>query len=259
MKLIESSKSTFIIGRSGSGKHIFATQRVVDNLAAGRNVVVLDCGRSYASLAKCLGGTCTKVHAMGHYTVQKFGTMPFNVFDLEDLDSPLTVSQLQLPEMADGTFVLVDEAYHVTQRTTDLWNTLKAALAHGATLMAVLQDLAEVNEDDRPAGVAIQLVQNRALVYQGTLQPGQLYRHQDGGIYQFESISKSTEDLTELVNYAHVWPFEPGEKWSRPAPEWPSRFTPISSADLAEARKADRVEAQAEITRAKAARRAAGK
>jgi hypothetical protein len=259
MNHIEPGQNGFIIGHSGAGKHVFATQRIVDNLAAGRTVIVLDRGASYLGLVKCLGGTSVKVQSRDHHTIQKFGTMPFMVFDLEDLDAPLTVAQLHLPPLEDGTFVLVDETYYVAGLATDLWDTLKAAMARGVTVTAVLQDIADVAEDARPAGMAIQLVQNGALVHQGTLQRGQLYRHQDGGIYQFDYISKSTEDLSELVNYSHVWPFEAGVKWSRPAREWPSRFTPITAADLAEARKADRLDAQAAVKTAKAARRAAGK
>ena len=86
-----------------------------------------------------------------------------------------------------------------------------------------------------------------------------LYRHQDGGIYRFHFISKHTENLAELVNYEHIWPFEPGAMWSRPANEWASRFTPIAAADLVEAQKNDRATAQAAIAQAKAARRAAAK
>ena len=259
MNHIEPGQNAFIIGHSGAGKHVFATQRIVDNLAAGRTVVVLDRGASYVGLAKCLGGTNVQVQSRDHHTIQKFGTMPLMVFDLEDLDAPLTVAQLRLPPLEEGTFVLVDETFHVARLTSDLWDTLKAAMARGVTVTAVLQDIADVAEAARPAGMSIQLVQNGALVYQGTLQRGQLYRHQDGGIYQFEFISKSTEDLRELVNYTHVWPFEPGAKWSRPAHEWPNRFTPIEAADLAEARKTDRIEAQEAVKAAKAARRAAGK
>jgi hypothetical protein len=86
-----------------------------------------------------------------------------------------------------------------------------------------------------------------------------LVRHQDGGIYRFLFTSKHTEDQSELVNYEHIWPFEPGAKWSRPAQEWASRFTVISAADLDEAQKTDRTTAQENIAKAKAARRAAAK
>jgi hypothetical protein len=90
-------------------------------------------------------------------------------------------------------------------------------------------------------------------------QAEQLFRHQDGGIYRFLFISKHTDDLAELVNYEHIWPFAAGAKWSRPAHEWAGRFTPITASDLAEAQKVDRETAQAAIAQAKAARRAAAK
>ena len=88
---------------------------------------------------------------------------------------------------------------------------------------------------------------------------GKLHRHQDGGIYRFLFTSKHTEDLAELVNYEHIWPFAAGAKWSRPAQEWAGRFTQITEADLIDAQQVDRATAQAAIAQAKEARRAAAK
>jgi hypothetical protein len=88
--------------------------------------------------------------------------------------------------------------------------------------------------------------------------PGELFRHTDGGIYRFVTMARHTDNQAPLVVYDHVWPFDKGEPWARPAVEWtPARFTPIIEADLVEAMKQDRATAQADITTRKAARRAA--
>lgn len=87
-------------------------------------------------------------------------------------------------------------------------------------------------------------------------EPGQLFRHQDGGYYQLVTCARHTNDLHPVVVYAHVWPFEPST-WVRPIQEWESRFTRCTSAELSDAMLSDRAVAQAKITAAKAARRAA--
>lgn len=258
MKTVPNNQNAIIVGASGAGKHLYAAQRIIDNLAEGRAVVVLDVGRSHSLLAKALGGTEVRVHTAEQRMVQQFGTLPLTVFELEDVTTALTVEQLGLPALSANTFVLFDEAYQVAQRVPALWDHLKTEIARGVPVVGVLQHLTDVAPWDR-TGVAVQTVKDHALVLEGEWQPNQLCRHQDGGIYRFLFTSKHTEDLSELVEYEHVWPFAPGEKWSRPAHEWPSRFTPIAVADLVEAQKTDRATAQAAIAQAKAARRAAAK
>lgn len=75
------------------------------------------------------------------------------------------------------------------------------------------------------------------------------FQHQDGGIYYFLSVGRSTEDSTkELVVYLHVWPFE-SSVWLRPVEEWtPTRFTPISAEVATYVSSGNRAEAQATIT-----------
>jgi hypothetical protein len=87
--------------------------------------------------------------------------------------------------------------------------------------------------------------------------PGQLFRHTDGGIYRFLSCARHAEDQAPLVIYEHVWPFDPGATWARPAREWPSRFTPITARELGLAMREDQEVAQQAVINAKAARRAA--
>jgi hypothetical protein len=87
---------------------------------------------------------------------------------------------------------------------------------------------------------------------------GQLVRHTDGGIYRFVGLSQSTEDQSLSHLYDHVWPFEPTlVPWARPSEQWGTRFVAITEADLAEAMKQNRAQAQQAVTEAKAARRAA--
>lgn len=85
---------------------------------------------------------------------------------------------------------------------------------------------------------------------------GELYRHQDGGIYRFLMVAASSVDQSELYIYEHLWPFEAGKLWARPATEWASRFTPIQSVDLFNAQLVDRAAAQEAVIEAKRLRRA---
>lgn len=86
-------------------------------------------------------------------------------------------------------------------------------------------------------------------------EPGQLFRHTDGGVYRFVSAARHAEDGTQMMVYHHVWPFEP-DTWVRAADEWPSQFRPMSQAELDEVLAGDRTDAQAAVTQAKANRRA---
>lgn len=89
------------------------------------------------------------------------------------------------------------------------------------------------------------------------IEPGQLFRHQDGGCYQVVALARHTDDLTPLVIYTHLWPFT-RETWARPAHEWASRFARMTQRELDETMLTTPVEqAQAEVLVAKATRRAA--
>lgn len=91
-----------------------------------------------------------------------------------------------------------------------------------------------------------------------TLGPeeGGFYRHQDGGIYRYLHSAKSSEDQGVLYIYEHLWPFDAGQVWARPAHEWAARFTRIRYTDLLKATLEDREQAQQAVREAKAARRA---
>ena len=84
---------------------------------------------------------------------------------------------------------------------------------------------------------------------------GALFRHVDGGIYRFVIAVRDTRDLTPLMVYTHVWPFE-ASAWARPTDEWATRFTPLTEEALSQAMTEDRAQAQAAVVSAKAARRA---
>ncbi|WP_063805090.1 DUF1653 domain-containing protein [Burkholderia ubonensis] len=249
-------ENLLIVGPSGAGKHLFATQQLVNSLAEGNSAVVFDCGRSYLGIVKALGGTLVTVTNRG-IVAEHFGTLPLTVYELEKVAAPISMDVLpNLPTAGGTTFVLVDEVWPVTKRLPGLWSWLKNALELNFRFCGVLQDLSDVGVYDLPAGIRLQRIDNFSPVDTEHLRPGQLVRHQDGGIYRYHSTARHTDDKAELVVYEHVWPFEAGQLWARPAHEWPSRFTPIMSADLREAQKQDRRAAQSAVTNAKAERRA---
>ena len=89
-------------------------------------------------------------------------------------------------------------------------------------------------------------------------QSDNLFQHQDGGFYRYLGMAQHADDKSLLVLYEHLWPFEAGLPWVRRPEEWnDGRFEPTTTAQLAEAMKQDRKEAQEAVARAKAARRAA--
>ncbi|WP_063802284.1 DUF1653 domain-containing protein [Burkholderia ubonensis] len=250
-------ENLLIVGPTGSGKHLFATQRLVNSLADGNSAVVFDCGRSYVGIAKSLGGTLVTVDSALACTVERFGTLPLTVYELENVAEPFAVEALpNLPGLGAATFVLVDEVWQVNRRLPGLWAWLKEALALNFGFCGVMQMMGDVGLSQLPPGIRLQCIKDFAPVDTDSLRPGQLVRHQDGGIYRYHSTARHTDDQTELVVYEHVWPFDAGQLWARPAHEWPSRFQPITNDDLREAQQQNRLDAQTSVTNAKAARRA---
>lgn len=87
-------------------------------------------------------------------------------------------------------------------------------------------------------------------------EQGQLFRHTDGGYYQYEKSVYFTEDQDELVIYKHIWPFEESE-WARRYSEFKDKFTPITFEDLYAAKKVVREVLQKQIRDNKAKRKQA--
>jgi hypothetical protein len=246
-----------IVGTSGSGKHLFAAQRLMNSLADGNTALVFDGSRSYRHLARMLGGTIVTVGYTRAIAVERFGTTPLTVFELDHPKEPVDIAKLpHLSDITATTFVLVDDMWHVTRVLPGLLDWLQKGEELNAGFCGVMQLISDVALSELPTGTKVQRVENFARVETETLVPGQLVRHQDGGIYRYHSTARHTDDQRELVVYEHVWPFATGQVWARPANEWPSRFTPISNDDLRQAQKLPRADAQAAITNAKALRRA---
>lgn len=87
----------------------------------------------------------------------------------------------------------------------------------------------------------------------GAPAPG-YYRHTDGGLYQVVGMARDSRDASDVVLYDHVWPFE-GGRWTRPLPEWASRFTPVTAEDVAATQRGNRVADQERISAARKARK----
>ena len=83
----------------------------------------------------------------------------------------------------------------------------------------------------------------------------QYFRHLDGGLYRFVAHARSADTTADVVVYEHLWPFEQS-LWVRDRKEFEERFTSIDEATLHQALNRNRTEAQAEVTSAKASRRA---
>lgn len=153
----------FIVGPSGAGKHLFASQRLVNSLAEGKSAVVFDCGRSYAGIAKSLGGTLATVFNDGLH-VERFGSLPLTVYEMESVRNPVALAKLGVPEPSEALFVLVDEAWQVSRRCPDLLDWLQKASAAGASFCGVMQSMADFDTHALPASTQILKVKDHTLV-----------------------------------------------------------------------------------------------
>lgn len=87
-----------------------------------------------------------------------------------------------------------------------------------------------------------------------TYETGQIFRHIDGGYYQYEKSVLFADDQDELVIYKHLWPFEESH-WARRYDEFASRFTPVTLEVFNEAKQTDRVFFQEKIEETRTNRR----
>ncbi|WP_018150363.1 DUF1653 domain-containing protein [Leeia oryzae] len=102
----------------------------------------------------------------------------------------------------------------------------------------------------------LQVVAQKPLAAMPAVEAGEGYlRHLDGGYYRRLGMARHSEDESEMVVYAHLWPFEP-HTWVRPAAEFPGRFEPVTEAEVLQAMQGDQAAAAAAVMAAKAARRA---
>ena len=80
------------------------------------------------------------------------------------------------------------------------------------------------------------------------------FRHLDGGLYRFVAYARSADNEKDVVVYEHLWPFDQS-LWVRDRVEFEARFAPTDEMTVKRAMKQDRLEAQAQVQAAKAARR----
>ena len=126
---------TFVVGRSGVGKHAVVVAHIADYLARGKSVLVLDCGMSYLGMAATLGGSAVSLLPDGRHVAVAGGTAPFAVIDFATLDdAPWEDGLPELPGMAalvpDG-LVVVDETHFVRRLFPSLPEFLRVHAERG--------------------------------------------------------------------------------------------------------------------------------
>jgi hypothetical protein len=85
-----------------------------------------------------------------------------------------------------------------------------------------------------------------------SIKQGTYFQHRYGGIYTVvDSDATSTVDLSRLVVYKHVFPFEQ-KCWVRPYSEFSDgRFRELDATELSNLLSKDRAQAQVDISEAR--------
>lgn len=134
-----------IVGRSGSGKTLYAVHEAVTALTAGKQTLIFDYGRSYRGLAHSLAGTLVTV-SEGPVHADTFGTMPLTVFDFGTRAGTKQLAELPgLPHPSPDLFILVDETAYVFATCPELASWIRQAQTAGAEVCVVLQALSAMD------------------------------------------------------------------------------------------------------------------
>ncbi|MGM3413092.1 hypothetical protein KXR69_26235 [Ralstonia holmesii] len=106
-----------IAGPSGSGKTLRGYDYALNALREGRPVHILDVGRSYAQLAKLLGGAYLIASETGQLERHEHGSSPLTVIELENLARHKTNDALALADIfrpaSPKALLVVDELWRV--------------------------------------------------------------------------------------------------------------------------------------------------
>lgn len=130
-------RNYFVIGASGSGKHLQVLEMIIDRLASGASAIVFDCGRSYRKLCEAIGGTHVTLSTSGVHSVERFGQAPLRVVECEDAAHnggwsgavPKEAWDVPLPD----ALICVDEAWNVEKGCPKVVSLLKSLIADGAS------------------------------------------------------------------------------------------------------------------------------
>lgn len=137
----------FIIGRSGTGKHLQVTELLLDQLRAGVPVVVVDSGLSYIKLAQAVGGRILSLQPDGQAKDEQFGQAPLVVIECDAIPGDGVVSALPaLPTQERPPFLVIDETWRTSRILPDLVQFVRNWVAQGASFCITGQGDGDVAE-----------------------------------------------------------------------------------------------------------------
>jgi hypothetical protein len=130
------SPSLFIVGPSGVGKTKHVLMAVLERLARGHPVTIIECGRTYIQACRDVGGSYLTSQGGSNTQVQRFGGTPLRIYDVEHLRPAETLFEI---DPTSGGLLVVDEVTHVQSRYTGLRALLERHVKEGGTLCIVGQ------------------------------------------------------------------------------------------------------------------------
>lgn len=138
-----------IVGRSGSGKHHYALNMILDQLRFGRTVVAIDRGMSYYKFVELVGGTYHHLQNNSRHEMRRFGDTPLVVYDLDKIgaidQASWTCDLPGLPPalLTENGFLFIDEVWAVEHCYPGAGTLLKTVAKSGGSYCVAGQ-----NDDD---------------------------------------------------------------------------------------------------------------
>ncbi len=137
----------FIIGPSGTGKHLQVTELLLDQMRAGVPVIVVDSGLNYVKLAQAVGGRVLSLQPDGQPKDDQFGQLPLVVIECEAIPREGVVSALPaLPAHERPPFVVIDETWRTSRVFPALVQSVRNWVAQGASFCITGQSDDDVAE-----------------------------------------------------------------------------------------------------------------
>jgi hypothetical protein len=133
---ISENLGTFIEYQPGTGKTFEIAARILDALALGIAVTVIDYGRAYYKMAQLTAGQFITMHTNVAEYFETFGDNPITVFEMENCEEPVDAELIREHlEKHPQSILVIDEIWRMEQVLPDWYSLLCTHVKAGGSFI----------------------------------------------------------------------------------------------------------------------------